>query len=97
MLRAAAGAISRARAGARAHLYIQIIWSVIALVTMVLVVPDLPEAAEIQGLQLWVLLNLKHAWPRASSAAGEARCDARGGVGAISRARARADEGARAP
>ena len=32
-----------------------------------------------QGGQLCVMLHLTHAWPRASSAAGEARRDARGG------------------
>ena len=35
-------------------------------------------------------IRLTHAWQRASSAAGEARRDARGCTGAISRARARA-------
>ncbi len=58
---------------------------------------DFLELGELQGGQLCVIHNLEHTWPRASSAAGEARCDARSGAGAISRARARADEGARAP
>ena len=80
--RGGAGAISRARTRARAHLE---------------VADDYLELGENQVPQPCVIHNLKHTWPRASSAAGEARCDARGGVGAISRARARADEGARAP
>ena len=63
-MRAAAGAISRARARARAHIEF---------------VADGRERGEIQCGQLCVLLNLTRAWPRASSAAGEARCDARGG------------------
>ena len=58
---------------------------------------DFRERAEILSDQLWVLRLLTHAWPRASSAAWEARRDARGGAGAISRAGASADEGARAP
>ena len=48
------------------------------------------ECGETQGLQLLVHPNLTHAWPLARSAAGEARRDARGCAGAISRAKARA-------
>ena len=73
-MRAAAGAISRARARARAHIESA---------------GDGRELGELQVGQLWVLPDLTHAWPRASSAAGAARRDARGGAGAISRALAR--------
>ena len=38
----------------------------------------LRERGEHQSRQLWVICNLTHAWPRASSAAGQAWCDARG-------------------
>ena len=62
-MRAAAGVISRARARANAHAEIA---------------GDGFELREIQGGQLCVP-NLTHAWPRASSAAGEALRDARGG------------------
>ena len=62
-MRAAAGSISRARARARAH-------------------PDRAadgrERGELQGGELCVDDNLTHAWPRASSAAGQARRDTRG-------------------
>ena len=74
-MRAAADAIRRARARARAHVKLD---------------GDFLERGEIQGGQLCVFYNLTHAWPRASSAAGEARRDARGCAGVISRARARA-------
>ena len=50
------------------------------------------ELGEIQRGQRCVVLNLTNARPRASSAAGEARCDARGG----GRDQPSADEGARA-
>ena len=63
-MHAAAVAISRALARASAHPEIA---------------GDGFELGEIQRGQLKVHLNLTHAWPRASSAAGEARRDARGG------------------
>ena len=61
-MRAAEGAISRARARARAHLEIV----------------DFREHGEIQSGQLCVPNHLTHTGPRASSAAGAARRDARG-------------------
>ena len=54
-MRAAAGAISRARARARAHHEL---------------LGDGLELWELQGGQIWVITHLTHAWPRASSAAG---------------------------
>ena len=63
-MRAATGAISRARARASGHLE---------------VVADGLELGELKCGQLCVLHNLTHAWPRASSAAGQARRDAPGG------------------
>ena len=75
---AAASVISRARAWPRAHLDIAI---------------DDRERGELQGLQLFVPLHLMHAWQRASSAAGEARRDARCG----GRDQPSAGEVARAP
>ena len=62
-MRATAVAISRARARASAHPEIA----------------GMRELGEQQGGQLFVVNNLTHAWPRASSSAGEARRDARGG------------------
>ena len=62
-MRAAAGAISRARTRARAHIEI---------------VADGLELGELKGGQLWVVIHLTHAWSQAGSAAGEARRDARG-------------------
>ena len=78
-MRAAAGAISRARARARAH---------------VEMAADGLELGGVQELQLCVLLNLTHAWQRASSAAwgGSARCARRRG-----RDQPSAGEAARAP
>ena len=73
-MRAAAGAISRARTRARAHIEI---------------VADGLELGELKCGQRCVLLNLTHAWPRASSA--KERLGAmRAAAGATSRARARA-------
>ena len=63
MIRAIAGAISRARARTRAHLD---------------TVADGRERGEIQGGQLCVLLNLTNVRPCASSAEGEARRGAHG-------------------
>ena len=60
-MHAAAVAISRALARASAHYDVS----------------DGPELGVCHGLQLCVLLHLTHAWPRASSSAGEARRDAR--------------------
>ena len=51
------------------------------------------ELGEIQLGQRFAFIHLTHAWPRASSAAGEARRDARG----CGRDQPRAGEGARAP
>ena len=62
-MRAAAGAINRARARARAHLEIA---------------GDGFELGELQGGQRLRPTHLTHAWPRASSAVGQARHDARG-------------------
>ena len=76
-MRTVAAAISGARARARAHVEIA---------------GDGRELGEIQGGQ-HVLLTLAHAWPRASSAAGEARRDARN----CGRDQPSAGEDARAP
>ena len=76
-MRAAAGAISRARARARAHYD----------------VCDGPELGVCHGLQLCVRVHLTHAWQLASSAAEQARRDARGG----GRDQPSAGEGKRAP
>ena len=62
-MRAATGAISQARARARAHDEI---------------LGD-QERGSIQGGQLSVMMHLTHAWQRASSAARQALRDARGG------------------
>ena len=62
-MRAAGGAISRARARARAHIE---------------TAADGLELGEIQSGQLCILIDLTHAWPRASSAIWEARRDTRG-------------------
>ena len=80
-MRAAAGAIGRARARPAHH-------------EMAF---DGLELGEVQGLQLWGIIHLTHAWPRASSAAGRLGAMPAVAEGAISRARASADEGARAP
>ena len=88
-MRAAAGAISRARERARARLEI----AFDDLAESVEKAADGLELGEIQGLQVSVPTNLTHAWPRARSAAGEARRDARGG----GRDQPSAGEGARAP
>ena len=61
-MHAAAVAISRALARASAHLENA---------------GDGLELGEIQGLQLCIMSNLTRAWPRASSAAGQARRNAR--------------------
>ena len=67
------GAISQARMRARAHVEIA---------------GDFLEHGEFQGGQLCVTSHLTHAWPRASSAAGEARRDQpRAGAGGRGRAR----------
>ena len=76
-MRAAAGAISRARTRARAHHETFL---------------DFRKLGELQRLQHSVITYLKHAWPRASLAAGTARRDARGG----GRDQPSAGEGARA-
>ena len=80
--RGGAGTISQARMRARAHAEIA---------------GDFLELGELQGGQLCETSHLTHAWPRFSSAAGRLGAMPAVAEGAISRARASAHEGARAP